>query len=187
MQLSGNNPYQDWADVVVKMWKGSILKYDVWDEGMLFDSFVNFVMRQAQGDVQKIDFTFRQYGIYQDMGVGRDTPRGNPGDLAYLRTSDRINPRKPRPWYSSVFFREVQKLAEFQAYHYGKTALWTLKETIGEEAFDKRYKNKTKTVGSLKSQMYRDKQSERNFRNYRRRRFGENWKEYMREHGLGNV
>ncbi len=179
IQANGQNKeqfYAAWADVLVKMWQGKILMLDVWDEGVLYESFINHVLKHSGGDAELIRFVFRQYGIYQDIGVGRDTPKGNVGDIGYSKE------REEKPWYSSVFYREVQKLAEFQAYHYGKTALWTVKEQVAS-AFDKRYKNSSKTIGSLKTEMYRDKQSERNYRNYYRRQFGNNWEQFMREKG----
>jgi hypothetical protein len=169
--------YGSWAEVLVKMWQGKILLLDVWDEGTLYESFVNHVLNNAGGDTELIRFIFEKYGIYADMGVGRDTPKGNEGDLRHGKK------RKEKPWYSSVFYREVKKLAEFQAFHYGKTALWTVKNQF-EGAFDKRYgEYSTKTVGSLKSQMQRGKQSERNYRNYWKRQFGDNWENFMREKG----
>lgn len=169
--------YAAWADVVVKMWMGKIVMLDVWDEGTLYDSFRNHVLNQSGGNVELIRFIFRQYGIYADMGVGRDTPKGNEGDIG------KDKKREEKPWYSSVFYREVHKLAEFQAHHYGKTALWSVKQQLSG-AFDQRYKNdSTKTVSSLKTQMYRDKQRERNYRNYYRRRFGDNWQKFMRQKG----
>ena len=180
MQASGPNKqefYDAWADTVVKMWQGKMLLLDVWDDGTLYDSFINHVIQQSGGDTELVRFVFAKYGIYVDMGVGRDTPVGNPGDLGKKKR------RQAKEWYSPVFYREVKKLAEFQAYHYGKTALWTVKDRLSG-SFDQRYKrDSTKTIGSLKTEMYRSQQSKRNWRNYNRRRYGANWEEFLKEKG----
>lgn len=181
----GSTQYESikaWADVVVSMWTDKIIKLDVIDTHELMQSFVAHVKKHAGGNVEKVQHLFRMYGIYQDMGVGRDTPVGNTGDLAWdTGRSEKI--RQPKPWYSSVFFREVRKLRDYMAYRYG-TKVASHVAGLMSESFDKRYKNpansRTKTIGSLKTQMYRDKTRERNRRNYYKRELGPNWRQYVK-------
>jgi len=154
---------QRWANVVVEMWEEKIKALDIWDEGDLYHSFVTHVMNNSGGDVSKIDFLFKQYGIFVDMGVGRETARGNSGDLG------REKKRQEKPWYSKVFFREVLKLKEKTASEYGQQAAFFVSQGFAD-AFDQRFTKKetqfSRTVSSLKSVRYRDKNKARWLKNY---------------------
>ena len=44
----------------------------------------------AGEDIEKIEFSFRLYGFFVDMGVGKEVSRGNSGDLGFTPT------RKPK-------------------------------------------------------------------------------------------
>ncbi len=160
---------RQWADVTMKMWKEKIVALQIWDEGALYHSLVNHVMSNAGGDVSKIDFLFKQYGIYVDMGVGKETSRGNAGDLRFAKT------RQPREWYSKVFFREVMKLKEYMAWRYGQEGAALVSQGFAN-AFDQRYEDSTaRAVSSLRTVVYRDKNNERWRNNYRQFGFA-NWK-----------
>ena len=56
---------------------------------------------------------FLEYGIYVDAGTGRETPRGNPGDIG------RDKRRKPRPWFNRKYYLSVMNLREFYADNLG--------------------------------------------------------------------
>ncbi len=157
---------QQWANIVVKMWEEKIVALQVWDEGALYHSFVNHVKNNAGGSVDKIDFLFSQYGIYADMGVGKETSRGNSGDVGEVNKR-----REPKPWYSKVFFREVMKLYEKTGRELGATAAFGIAQTFSD-AFDQRFNDASirgstaKTVSSLKTVVYRDKSNKRWRNNY---------------------
>lgn len=173
-QPNANESIVAWADVVVKMWRDRIMQLNVWDYGFLYDSFVNHVIRQAGGDTQKIDFLFKQYGIWQDMGVGKETKRGNPGDLGAVARVVGPNgrsriARQPKHWYSGVFFREVMKLREYLAFWYGYQSALIVSEAFSPEIFDQRFKGarkNTATVGSLRTLSYRERNNARWRKNY---------------------
>jgi len=48
-----------------------------------------------------------QYGLWQDYGTGRETPRGNSGDLG------RAKRRQRRKWFSRKYYASVMNLKEF--------------------------------------------------------------------------
>ena len=55
-----------------------------------------------------------QYGLWQDYGTGRETPRGNSGDLG------RAKKRKRRRWFSRKYYASVMRLKEFYEENLGK-------------------------------------------------------------------
>ena len=59
--------------------------------------------------------SFLEYGLWQDYGTGRETPRGNSGDLG------RAKKRQRRRWFSRKYYASVMRLKEF------------LEENIGAE------------------------------------------------------
>lgn len=155
---------QAWADVTIQMWQEKILMLDVWDEGFLYKSFVNHVLGQSSGDIHRIDYIFKLYGIYSDMGVGKEVSKGNSGDLEkyayfnYGSMSMQLR-RKAKPWYSSIFYREMKKLSEFLAVNYGVAATTAMVENLsGGDIYDRRFNfpvSRGKTISSLKYQQYK--------------------------------
>ncbi len=56
-----------------------------------------------------------QYGLWQDYGTGRETPRGNSGDIG------RTKRRKRRRWFSRKYYASVMRLKEFYEENIGRT------------------------------------------------------------------
>lgn len=116
-----------WADIVVKMWQEQIMKMDVWESGSLYDSFVQHVMTQSNGDIQKVSFFFNVYGMYVNHGVGKEIYVGNPGDLGFTPK------RKRKRWYSRVFYKEVLKIIKYVNWKYSKAGLEIINEAMSKE------------------------------------------------------
>lgn len=57
---------------------------------------------------------FLEYGLWQDYGTGRETPRGNSGDLG------RTKIRQRRRWFSRKYYASVMNIKEFFADNLGK-------------------------------------------------------------------
>lgn len=95
-------------DTMVKIWKERITMLDVIDTGNLLNSVVA-VKCNADGQYLHIELaqSFRTYGFWQDLGVGKEIYRGNPGDIG----RDKV--RKARPWFSKRYYRSVMNLKEF--------------------------------------------------------------------------
>ena len=55
-----------------------------------------------------------QYGLWQDYGTGRETLRGNSGDLG------RAKRRQRRRWFSRKYYASVMRLKEFYEENIGK-------------------------------------------------------------------
>jgi hypothetical protein len=107
-----------WADITLKLWQAKLTDLKVWETGELYNSLQNELFKAAGNDVDKVEFAFNLYGVFVDMGVGREIYIGNPGDVNTTR--------KRKKWYSGIFYREVMKLGEIMAEKYGQEAKWTI-------------------------------------------------------------
>jgi hypothetical protein len=169
-----------WADIVIKIWRQKMAKYQI---GMyrakrktsshesLFASFERHLLNATGGNTVKIDFLFKAYGIFVDMGVGREVSRGNSGDLKEYATERGRNgskdlKRKRKPWYSKVWYNQVVKLREYMAGQIGEAAantiLFGLQTTINGKLGNN-------SVYDAKYGMYREKDLARNAMNYKKR------------------
>lgn len=113
-----------WAEIVIERWQRGISRprrgRPAVDTGHLLKSFTSQVVSDADGDPQKVVFTFAYYGRFVDMGVGRGVP------IEKVPTSH----REPVPWYDKRFKAEVNKLAELLAERYGREAVIDIKRVM---------------------------------------------------------
>lgn len=95
-------------DTMVNIWKERITMLDVIDTGNLLNSVIA-VKCNPDGQYLRIELAqaFRTYGFWQDLGVGKEVYRGNPGDIG----RDKV--RKARPWFSKKYYRSVMNLKDF--------------------------------------------------------------------------
>ena len=95
---------------MVKIWREQMVLLGVIDTGALYRSTVGVSLT---ADGKFIDITlsqaFNTYGLFVDYGPGRNTPRGNPGDIG------RANGRKRKRWFSRKYFASVMNIQEFYA------------------------------------------------------------------------
>lgn len=97
---------KNWSEIVLKLWRRKIQDMEVWHSGDLFYSLASHVIANANGDVSRIEFFFKYYGIFPDMGVGRGGP----------------DARKKKQWYSKVFHGNMKDLVRIVAERYGEEA-----------------------------------------------------------------
>ena len=100
-----------WADIVIERWIRKIQSLNIGSTGELLKSLEAQVAVDANGNPQKITFLYLYYGIFTDMGVGKNVKLG----------SEKGN-RKKKPWYSSTFLKEVNALGRLMAERYGYEA-----------------------------------------------------------------
>jgi hypothetical protein len=98
-----------WADIVIERWELRVISLGVIDSGELLNSFHAHVVMDANGNGEKIEFVFAYYGQFLDMGVGKHAPFGS-------------GKRNAKPWYSKIFFSQVQRLGEIIAEKTGAEA-----------------------------------------------------------------
>ena len=129
-----------WAKITIKIWRQNIVKMKLINTNQLFQSFVENVISAANGDLLKIEFAFKYYGKFSDMGVGRGSKIG---DIKENRTSRHLegkmlgNRRMPRKWYSKTFTAEVLRLKEILENQYGIRAQLTIAENLDDNSIIK--------------------------------------------------
>ena len=123
-----NQTVIDWAKITIARWEEKITQLRIGDSNTLINSFAHQVITDSAGNPDLIRFTFEYYGRMVDMGVGRGMPIGNRSTSQFWDAREdngRLikKNRKPKPWYSKPFGREVHKLGELLAQAYGQRAV----------------------------------------------------------------
>ena len=97
-----------WNETMLRIWQERITLLEVSDTGRLLASPVAMPVR-ADGRFVEVTLSqeFLEYGLWQDYGVGRETPRGNSGDIG------RAKVRQRRPWFSKRYYASVMNLRDF--------------------------------------------------------------------------
>ena len=103
-------------DTMLKIWQEQITLLGVIDTGALLASPKALPVR-ADGRFFEVGLsqTFLEYGLWQDYGTGRETPRGNSGDLG------RAKKRQRRKWFSRKYYASVMNIKEFYEDNIGKS------------------------------------------------------------------
>ena len=127
MPTSGNNITEQEAleqrqkfvngfnDTMLKIWQEQITLLGVIDSGTLLASPKAFPVR-ADGRFFEVGLSqaFLEYGLWQDYGTGRETPRGNSGGIG------RTKVRQRRKWFSRKYYASVMNIKEFYEDNIGK-------------------------------------------------------------------
>ena len=122
MNGTNNNPLQErqkyvraFNSTMVKIWRERIALLGAVDTGALYRSVAQ-VRMDVDGKYLSVTLeqSFNTYGLFVDYGTGRNTYRGNPGDIG------RDNPRKRKQWFSTKYYASVMNLQEFYADSVGK-------------------------------------------------------------------
>lgn len=114
-QIDSRKKYVEaWNKTMVAIWIERIEMLNVIDTGALWRSPL-YMEVQADGRFYDITLsqTFLEYGLWQDLGVGREVPHGNPGDIG------RDKKRERRRWFSTKYYSSVLKLRDFMAMSLG--------------------------------------------------------------------
>jgi hypothetical protein len=138
-KLSEREIARAWAQITIKRWRKKIdrMRIGQHSSGELFRSFQYNVLASARGDVQKIEFAFRYYGKFVDMGVGRGTKLSDqPMSQGMRKLSGKLlgMKRVPKKWYSKTFYAETQKLIEILQEEYGHRGQVIISENINDNA-----------------------------------------------------
>lgn len=109
-----------WNKAMVDIWQGRIHLLGVEDTFALYHSpkALN-IKTDADGRFLSFELshTFNEYGLWQDMGTGRNTAIGN----THKKDQDGwTNKRQPRRWFSTKYYSSVMRLKEFMAESIGK-------------------------------------------------------------------
>ena len=102
-------------DTMLKIWQEQITLLDVIDTHSLLRSPTALPVR-TDGRFFEVGLSqaFLESGLWQDYGTGRETPRGNSGDLGREKVRGR------RRWFSRKYYASVMNIKEFFADNLGK-------------------------------------------------------------------
>lgn len=129
-----------WAKITIRRWRKKIRTLKIGETNSLYDSFVRDVIGAANGDLIKIDFAFKYYGKFVDMGVGKGTKISG---VKESKTSRRLegrmlgNRRRAKKWYSKTFHAETMRLREILVEHYAEMGSLTIIENIDDNSHSK--------------------------------------------------
>ncbi len=102
-------------NTMVRIWKEKLSYLDVIDTGSLYNSVVGVSMNaDSKFTSVSLQQEFSEYGIYQERGTGKNTRKGNPGDIGHE------NRRKKKKWMMRKHFASMFNLREFMADSLGK-------------------------------------------------------------------
>ena len=111
---------EGWNETMVDIWQGRINKLKVKDTGNLYRSPTALNIK-TDADGRFLEFslshTFLEYGLWQDMGTGRNTAIGNTHKKDQYGWT---NKREPRRWFSTKYYRSSMRLKEYLAESIGK-------------------------------------------------------------------
>ena len=99
-----------WNKTMLDIWQERIYRLGVIHTGALWRSPLSMPVR-ADGRFLDVSLsqTFLEYGLWQDLGVGREVPHGNSGDIG------REKKRQRRRWFSTKYYASVMNLRDFMA------------------------------------------------------------------------
>ena len=115
-------------DTMLRIWQEQITLLGIIDTGALLASPKSLPVR-ADGRFFEIGLSqsFLEYGLWQDYGTGRETPRGNSGDIG------RTKKRKRRLWFSRKYYASVMNLREFLEENLGREFCGILSSALSKD------------------------------------------------------
>lgn len=139
MQMSGNDQEQAalrerekfvtaFNETMLKIWKEQMTLLDVIDTGALLASPKSLPLR-ADGRFMELGLSqsFLEYGLWQNFGTGKETPRGNNGDIGRERK------RKKKPWFSRKYYASVMNLRDFLADNMAKEFVGVVAQSLDDK------------------------------------------------------
>ena len=117
---------EGWNTTMTQIWQERILQLGVFEnprrrsrsgEPHLYDSLRYFPVGHDDRYMElSLHFSFPEYGIFQDLGVGREKYHGNPGDIDDFTKSGRARKfRERRKWFSTKWYASCMNIRDFMA------------------------------------------------------------------------
>lgn len=124
--------YMDaWSKMMVDIWREKIERLQVWNTWKLHQEITEKPVYGNALDAASIMHSFMEYGIYQDMGVGREFEKKNGGDLGFHPV------RQPRVWFSRAYYASIMVLKEHMSYMYGEEFCAIMGDVISSANYKK--------------------------------------------------
>ncbi|MBQ4918079.1 MAG: hypothetical protein IIU72_08985 [Muribaculaceae bacterium] len=121
-------------DTMIKIWQEQITLLDVIDTRSLLRSPTALPVR-ADGRFFEVALSqaFLEYGLWQDYGTGKETPRGNSGDIG------REKKRQRRRWFSKKYYASVMNIRDFFADNLGKEFQGIIADSFDDKNFRRKH------------------------------------------------
>lgn len=115
-------------ETMLKIWKEQMTLLDVIDTGALLASPKSLPIR-ADGQFIELGLSqsFLEYGIWQNFGTGKETPRGNKGDIGRKKV------RQKKPWFSRKYYASVMNLRDFLADNMAKEFVGVVAQSLDDK------------------------------------------------------
>lgn len=115
-------------ETMLKIWKEQMTLLDVIDTGALLASPKSLPIR-ADGQFIELGLSqsFLEYGLWQNFGTGKETPRGNKGDM------ERKKVRQKKPWFSRKYYASVMNLRDFLADNMAKEFVGVVAQSLDDK------------------------------------------------------
>lgn len=115
-------------ETMLKIWKEQMTLLDVIDTGALLASPKSLPIR-ADGQFIELGLSqsFWEYGIWQNFGTGKETPRGNKGDMGRKKV------RQKKPWFSRKYYASVMNLRDFLADNMAKEFVGVVAQSLDDK------------------------------------------------------
>lgn len=115
-------------ETMLKIWKEQLTLLDVIDTGALLASPKSLPIR-ADGQFIELGLSqsFLEYGLWQDFGTGKETPRGNKGDMGRKKV------RQKKPWFSRKYYASVMNLRDFLADNMAKEFVGVVAQSLDDK------------------------------------------------------
>ena len=127
-------------DTMLKIWQEQITLLGVIDTHSLLRSPIALPVR-TDGRFFEVGLSqaFLEYGLWQDYGTGRETPRGNSGDLGHEKVRGR------RRWFSRKYYASVMNIKEFFADNLGKEFTGIIADAFADKDFRQNHGTENRT------------------------------------------
>jgi len=115
-------------ETMLKIWKEQMTLLDVIDTGALLASPKSLPIR-ADGQFIELGLSqsFLEYGLWQNFGTGKETPRGNKGDMGRKKV------RQKKPWFSRKYYASVMNLRDFLADNMAKEFVGVVAQSLDDK------------------------------------------------------
>lgn len=115
-------------ETMLKIWKEQMTLLDVIDTGALLASPKALPLR-ADGQFIELGLSqsFLEYGLWQNFGTGKETPRGNKGDMGRKKV------RQKKPWFSRKYYASVMNLRDFLADNMAKEFVGVVAQSLDDK------------------------------------------------------
>ena len=115
-------------ETMLKIWKEQMTLLDVIDTGALLASPKALPLR-ADGQFIELGLSqsFLEYGLWQNFGTGKETPRGNKGDMGRKKV------RQKKPWFSRKYYASIMNLRDFLADNMAKEFVGVVAQSLDDK------------------------------------------------------